>query len=680
VSYHSGKLRISEVQLQNYRQYYDDDNIFDFSLNEEQPITIIRGTNGAGKTNLMNAITWCFYGKEKNLSKENLDLPTINLRKYNETKEDGLYTTSVTVILNDEYGQKYKIVRKMTLFLEGKSNIYHQDIKAIIPEKCTPTYDQTFSVYDKVKGWDTTPYFENEIAKILPEELCGYFLFDGEKLEEFFEELENIKTGLEDVSKIIVTEKAITHLIVFKSDIVAGIKTKKPEIIEIQQKIKYENEEQGKISKKLEPIEKNLVITNKEIKNCEEFILQNRESAGLQKREIELNKLINEMTENITDEEENKKKYIITSFPKVILAQESRKAIELINNKIKKGELPPKIAPHFIDELLNEKRCICGTEIHEHSDEYSNLVKRKKIVSYTIIHELCSNLKYNLKESLDNNHMVEDLTNFSTKLVGLRNKTQQYFQELDEISIKLKTTKSVDINKKYEEKEKLNKERSNLERTKGALDKDLVQSENEIIKLEKDLDKELGKEVSYKFEKKRIKLCENAINELTIIKENLLREVRSNVQEKTFSYFDKLIWKEDTFDELRIDENYDIKIHHKDDAWMLGGLSKGEKLVLALSFMAALRFVADFEFPLLIDTPLGRVSGEPKENIAKNLPNFLDKQQIILLMTDTEYNAPVMDDDDDTIQFDSFKKSIESKMGKEVKLKYDEQTRSTSIQ
>ena len=62
------RLKISQLDIENFRQYYDKNSI-EFSEDEKTPFTIIRGTNGAGKTNIMNAITWCFYGKEKNLSK-----------------------------------------------------------------------------------------------------------------------------------------------------------------------------------------------------------------------------------------------------------------------------------------------------------------------------------------------------------------------------------------------------------------------------------------------------------------------------------------------------------------------------------------------------------------------------------------------------------------------------------
>ena len=73
----------------------------------------------------------------------------------------------------------------------------------------------------------------------------------------------------------------------------------------------------------------------------------------------------------------------------------------------------------------------------------------------------------------------------------------------------------------------------------------------------------------------------------------------------------------------------------------MGTLSAGERQVCALSFMAALNSVSGFEVPLVIDTPLARISSEPSRNIARNLPNYLQNKQVTLLVTEKEYTPEV---------------------------------------
>ncbi len=57
--------------------------------------------------------------------------------------------------------------------------------------------------------------------------------------------------------------------------------------------------------------------------------------------------------------------------------------------------------------------------------------------------------------------------------------------------------------------------------------------------------------------------------------------------------------------------------------------------------MAALNSVSGFNVPIIIDTPLGRISKEPKESIARNLPNYLKDKQVTLLVTEEEYTPEV---------------------------------------
>ena len=73
---------------------------------------------------------------------------------------------------------------------------------------------------------------------------------------------------------------------------------------------------------------------------------------------------------------------------------------------------------------------------------------------------------------------------------------------------------------------------------------------------------------------------------------------------------------------------------------ILGSLSAGESLFLALSFISAIRNVTGFKFPLIIDTPLGKVSGTPRYLLSRALPEYLPDEQIIFLATDTEFLNP----------------------------------------
>ena len=56
-------MYLEKIVLHNYRPYYGVQEI-KLGYNEELNVNIISANNAIGKSSLLNAITWAFYGKE----------------------------------------------------------------------------------------------------------------------------------------------------------------------------------------------------------------------------------------------------------------------------------------------------------------------------------------------------------------------------------------------------------------------------------------------------------------------------------------------------------------------------------------------------------------------------------------------------------------------------------------
>jgi len=133
---------------------------------------------------------------------------------------------------------------------------------------------------------------------------------------------------------------------------------------------------------------------------------------------------------------------------------------------------------------------------------------------------------------------------------------------------------------------------------------------------------------------------EDAIYNVVQIRETVLGEIRDEAESKVEQYFNQLIWKDEEY-EIKLEEDYTIRVYDEFGMDKIGSLSAGEKQVLALSFMSALTSISGFEAPIVIDTPLGRISGEPRNRIAQNLPEYIEDTQLTFLMTDSEYTTQV---------------------------------------
>ena len=65
--------------------------------------------------------------------------------------------------------------------------------------------------------------------------------------------------------------------------------------------------------------------------------------------------------------------------------------------------------------------------------------------------------------------------------------------------------------------------------------------------------------------------------------------------------------------------------------------------LLALAFTLAIQEVSNFDNLLFIDTPVGKISDENRENFANVLLDISTHKQIILQFTPSEYSSEIRD-------------------------------------
>ena len=80
-------MRITSIELQNFRQYQ---NLkLEFPKTTSNDLHIIVADNGVGKTNILNAITWCLYSDEPHLGNSSKSLPRLNLKAKRDAETAG---------------------------------------------------------------------------------------------------------------------------------------------------------------------------------------------------------------------------------------------------------------------------------------------------------------------------------------------------------------------------------------------------------------------------------------------------------------------------------------------------------------------------------------------------------------------------------------------------------------
>lgn len=176
-------MKINQINLNNFRQYYHSNSI-DLSTKESKNLVLIGGKNGYGKTNFLVGIVWCLYG-------EKIEKVDDNFKR--EVKKEGNYSRFLRHSLNKQAEQEGLNSFSVSMTFDGieiPDTIYN--INSAKVSKCVVS--RTFNVKDMQDELSITiPGIENifidEEDKInfindylIPIEAAKFVFFDAEQI------------------------------------------------------------------------------------------------------------------------------------------------------------------------------------------------------------------------------------------------------------------------------------------------------------------------------------------------------------------------------------------------------------------------------------------------------------------------------------------------------------------
>ncbi len=639
---------LKSIILENYRPYVGPEKIV-FATGEKN-ITIIEGNNDRGKTCLLNAFTWCFYGKESYRKEGNEPL-------YNKSAMDSLNIgdslfVRVTIKMCDNNNRDIRLIRTEE-FLKNNS----QKAQSI---------DSKFEIfrYNENNEEEKILITDNFINSHLPEDLRQYFLFDGEQLIQFLDNDNSmsIKNGVYTLSQMDLLKNLDSHIKQRRNEFTNQIKLINPDLGNNQIKL-------NKLEENKENDEKKLVINKREIE-------KNKKDIELHKKEIkefgENPKNIQNEIENINYECENIKeelkvnrdnliRFLVNNFNNITAIPALNHFMQITETLEENKYIPSPFKKDFLEDLLKDKKCICGTEFTEDSDCYKELLKLfENTDEVTNLSDEVNILRGKVIKTIHNYPIdfKENLTNFYNNKIQLEKDLEYKNTLLKTQKMKLERLNIDKINELNEKIDRKNNTINNLLEENGILKHNINKIyPNQIKELKLKIKKSQKEQDKLDILNKKIEFCKNIINYVKNIKNKLAIEIHDQLEQITSEEFKNIHWKE-TYKRVLISDDFDITFE-KEDGSILKSTdpSSGTQLVLALSFMIALNSLSGFKLPLIIDTPLGRLDEDVSENIAEFLPEFIKDKQVAFFVTDKEYNG-------------EFKNKIKPFVGKEYHLQY----------
>jgi len=649
-------MKINSLNLKNFRSFFNEQDI-EFSSLENKGVTLIRGAMGAGKTKLFGAIQWCLYGQEdydeESLATNDQIMNSLAKREeFSETKVELIFETG---------GTKYKAIRNFNSY-EGK--VEKKNEFNILRSR--PNGD-----------WENESDPELFVNEMLPINLRQYFMFDGEKIQNYSKmgheiEIQNAIKGLLGFDDI---EEAIKVLGKIGQDYDKEIKevTKSEELAEVIKKITELDSRLDENSIKQKNCEKEILSANKQIDKLKSEL----EQFATAKEYIEKEKKLSGELAIKDQEVQRLKKDLISDTDEIhltMLDDVREKALEIYNKLEQKGEIPSPIRKEFILKIVQEELCICGRSLKEGGDEEA----RKKL------------LKLSTKSDSDIEKLVVSIP---VELSDLKGKSDLIKQALGQ--------KSKQISSLKQDCEKIDREIKVIkEFLRGSNEEAISYREEQIEKIEKVLENQKESKIKYTFEsekitgdlgplnkrKEKLELLDQEVSKiannqkkgkklkqvLSKFFENYSKSTKESVRAETQKTFQAFMWKEGFYSTVQITDDYILDIYDMNGRLAREGMSQGERQCFSLAFVIALANVTKKQAPFIIDTPLGRISKDPSETIdprvqiLKTIPQLLD--QIILFATYEEVRPG-----------EATEEIIKNHVGKEYKLEFVKDTGCTKI-
>lgn len=635
-------MRIESIEIQEFRQFRNISFMFP-SDSKESDLHIIYAKNGVGKTNVLNAITWCLYDSEMHLGNKSTASPKLNnqkvqeLRSHLEKGKSVIGNAAVCILFtSDDASEQIKFQRV------GYFNV---TLDAVVPVRTE------FTVMHLENGeWTTIESEEDTLSlvkKNVPEEIHEYIFFDGEHLENYFTagQLENVKNGIEELTQAKIIEKAEAAFHNYLTTV-------------LNQQIAHSNvKDIANAQKDLDKIQSAIdessvaikTLTN-QINKCDDEIskLDNTISGHIHVSEKaarlkEIDENIDRVKTNIAIKKGEQMAFAREYLQYFALYPSIKSLYKYIQEQDKHGKLPPRIDKFLLDSIEKHKHCcVCDQPLSDHSYNFIDELKKELEVSSETSALLNKTVVY-LRQYLTRiAHYKEICDGKQKELESLENQLTTYLEEEKQLNLYLLNIPNTEaIARAIEQRKEFKKERDKIVAKRGVEEDHKKELDEQYDNQNKKLKLLIDKNEQLEKVNRQAEYCRKCRNILRETRNEVLSEARHEMEDETFNVFNQLLWKKDAFSKVEILEDYTFRLFDKYDIQTLGSCSAAERALLALSFTLALQKVSMHDSLLFIDTPIGRVDPDNRLNFIKTLCEVAETKQVILTFTPAEYDSNV---------------------------------------
>ena len=622
-------MKIHSLTSRNFMPYKEKLEIV-FPQDDYKNVMIVFGDNMRGKTSILNAIRWAFYGEAIGRHSRSIPLQEI---------------VNKDAALADDWRIEVHIKFEANGCLYDLRRVADRKELAMSPSK---PEDFTQSVYLTRDGSAVSEdQIEAEIGLIVPKQTSRFFLFDGELLQEYETLLiedsqkgHQIKQSIEQVLGVpALTNGRIDIQTILKKarkqqneDLkqIAGLEKQAERLAGLTEEIDALDRDIKNLEEKLEKVHDERETLNDEIEAAQSVIA----TKGKLDAKLEEQSSLNKQEENKEEERlnliSNAWKDLIDVQIQIRRSQLEREREDLLDSIKKRNELEKEVADlkQLLDtsecptcgQTLGEKRCSQIGQALGNAETRLQSIKDSSSALQGISGKLNALSKIrgtNAKERLQ--QVQKDIQGYQVRMTLVENKIEELRDEIAKYDTAEIKRKQILLNGKIKEEGNLQNDIEVQKTKRQKLAEDLLVSQKAIEGLTKNRTQRSTVKVS---------LCSNLEKIFSQSIERLRDKLRERVETLANEAF-KQMTTQKSYRGLEINDNYGLQIIDGSGRCVTVR-SAGAEQIVALSLIDGLNRTARSSGPVIMDTPFGRLDLKHRDNILSYLPGVTS--QFILLV------------------------------------------------
>lgn len=624
-------MRIEYIQLKNWRSFYGENDFF-VSMDNEKNITLIRAENGVGKTSLLAAINWCFFGILPSISEFEDSERLVN--KFAEAN-DGETTATVSIDFEHD-GKIYRASRS-----------YDQN-------RCEPLPLRLSEINNGAEVPTSKDRPDRFINSVIPEEMAPHFFFYGEATSRYTGPGGARKFGeaVQDILGSTVARMALADLTKAMNEYKrqASDSTSveaqhaEAEIAKAEENIARCQAEVAKLDNEIEACDDRIERLNQELAQAkpakEAQIRRNKLESQLQQKDAEKDKAV------------ARAQSWMHKFATAVLSEELvEEAGRVIKSEDTRGKLPAPYDQKFVDELLEDGVCVCGRPIEPDSPEHFKVKALLETAGdQAVMTRVMSTTTALGRLEEKSRNAWSDFERNNADLQRLEGEIRRLDADLQEISKELQNNPVDDIATKESARERARTDKRNADRRRSECIGSIHLYERQRSDAESTRDQLVQKSEAAKRFVKRAQLAAALTARLQKRLQDEEEAARSTIEAEIDAIAQRVMRKKVR---VVLDKNYQLKLFDEEGTEV--AKSTGENQLLGLAFTGAIAKYAKQRqgqeddillpgtiAPLVVDSPFGHLDPVYRKGVAEFLPKLAS--QVILLVSTSQASDVVMEE------------------------------------